>query len=75
MLKYLLFVVLIDSNGYEQMRTVSNIEHNDKLSCLVEKAEHKDVSFDTPSGDSIENRIIFFCGKNTEYFNKHKKLY
>ena len=65
MFKYLLFVVLIDSNGYEQMHVVSNIAHNDKLNCLVEKAEHKD----------IENRIIFFCGKNTEYFNKEQKLY
>ena len=65
MLKYLLFVVLINNDGTEQMHTVSNTEHNDKLSCLVEKAEHKD----------IENRIIFFCGKNTEYFNKQQKLY
>lgn len=65
MIKYLLFVVLINSDGTEQMHTVSNIEHNDKLNCLVEKAEHKD----------IENRILFFCGKNTEYFNKQQKLY
>lgn len=65
--KYLLFVVLIDSNGvpYEQMHTVSNIEHNDKLNCLVEKAEHKD----------IENRIIFFCGRSDNYFNKEQKIY
>ena len=72
MFKYLLFVVLIDSNGvsqngipYEQMHTVSNIAHNDKLSCLVEKAEHND----------IENRMLFFCGRSDMYFNKEQKLY
>lgn len=63
--KYLLFVVLIDSNGYEQMQAVSNIEHNDKLLCLVEKAEHKD----------IKESMLFFCGKETLYFNKQQKLY
>ena len=63
--KYLLFVVLIDSQGYEQMHTISNIAHNDKLSCLVEKAEHKD----------IEEAMLFFCGKDTEYINKQQKLY
>ena len=72
MFKYLLFVVLIDSNGvsqngipYEQMHTVSNIAHNDRLSCLVEKGGHKD----------IEGAMLFFCGKDTEYFNKEQKLY
>lgn len=65
MFKYLLFVVLIDSNGMEQMHIVSNIEHNDKISCLVEKASHND----------IENRILFFCGDSNEYFNKEQKLY
>ena len=77
--KYLLFVVSIEApercdrtslsdctnTGYEQMQTVSNKEHNDRLSCLVEKAEYKDT----------ESRIIFFCGKGTEYFNKQQKLY
>ena len=65
MIKYLLFVVLIDSQGYEQMHTISNIAHNDRLSCLVEKAGHKD----------IEGTMLFFCGKDTEYFNKEQKLY
>ena len=63
--KYLLFVVLINADGTEQMHTVSFQEHNTKLECLVEKAEHKD----------IENRMLFFCGKDTEYFNKEQKLY
>ena len=63
--KYLLFVVLINADGSEQMHTISNIAHKDKLSCLVEKAEYND----------IENRMLFFCGKGTEYFNKEQKLY
>ena len=65
MFKYLLFVVLINADGTEQMHTVSNIEHNNKLSCLVEKAEHND----------IENRMLFFCGRSDMYFNKEQKLY
>ena len=65
MLKYLLFVVLIDSNGYEQMHTVSFQEHNTKLECLVEKAGHKD----------IEGAMLFFCGRSDMYFNKEQKLY
>ena len=63
--KYLLFVVLINADGSEQMHTMSNIEHNDRLSCLVEKAEHED----------IENRMLFFCGRSDMYFNKQQKLY
>ena len=65
MIKYLLFVVLINADGTEQMHVVSNTEHNDKLSCFVEKADHKDV----------QDKIIFFCAKNTDYFNKQQKLY
>ena len=65
MFKYLLFVVLINADGTEQMYTVSFQEHNTKLKCLVEKAEHTD----------IEVPMLFFCGKDTEYFNKQQKLY
>ena len=63
--KHLLFVVLINADSTEQMRTVSFQEHNTKLECLVEKAGHKD----------IEGAMLFFCGKDTEYFNKEQKLY
>ena len=70
--KYLLFVVLINADGTEQMNTVSFQEHNDKLSCLVEKAGHKD----------IEGAMLFFCGdkvlyqsRDDPYFNKQQKLY
>ena len=64
-IKYLLFVVLINADCTEQMHTVSFQEHNTKLKCLVEKAEHED----------IEGAMLFFCGKDTEYFNKQQKLY
>ena len=65
MFKYLLFVVLINADGTEQMHTVSFQEHNTKLECLVEKAEYED----------IENRMLFFCGRSDMYFNKEQKLY
>ena len=65
MFKYLLFVVLINADGTEQMRTVSFQEHITKLECLVEKAEHKD----------IEGAMLFFCGRSDMYFNKEQKLY
>ena len=58
--KYLLFVVLINADGIEQMHTVSNIEHKDRLSCLVEKEEHKD----------IEGAMLFFCGDKDLYLKK-----
>lgn len=70
MLKYLLFAVLINSDGTEQMQPVSNIEHNSKLSCLVEKAQHQDIK-----GINGVNRIQFFCGDETMYFNKQQKFY
>ena len=60
MFKYLLFVVLINEDGTEQMSTVSFQEHNTKLECLVEKAEHKD----------IEGIMLFFCGDKDLYLKK-----
>lgn len=62
---YLLFVVITNSEGYDTMLHVSNIKHHSMLECKVEKAEHKDV----------DNRIQFFCGDETMYFNKQQKLY
>lgn len=59
---YLLFVVFIDSNGYETMKPVSNIKHNEILSCMAEKAHHKE----------IRGKVEFFCGDETKYFNKGK---
>ena len=62
---YLLFVVLTDQAGYETMLPVTNTKHNSMLECKVEKAQHKD----------IENRVGFFCGDETMYFNKQQKFY
>lgn len=62
---YLLFVVLTDAQGYESMNAVSNIEHKDKLSCMVEKAQHKD----------LKDKISYFCGDSSLYFNKQQKFY
>lgn len=62
---YLLFVILTDQSGYETMLPVTNTEHHSMLECKVEKAQHKD----TP------DRVQFFCGDETMYFNKQQRLY
>lgn len=62
---YLLFVVLTDTQGYETMLPVSNVKHNSMLECKVEKAQHKEVA----------NKIAYFCGDETKYFNKQQVLY
>lgn len=62
---YLLFVVLTDSQGYDSMKAVSSIEHKDKLSCIVEKAQHRE----------LKGRVSYFCGDSGLYFNKQQKFY
>lgn len=62
---YLLFIVLTDSQGYETMTPISNIKHHSMLECKIEKVQHKD----------IENRVKFFCGDETKFFNKQQKFY
>ena len=62
---YLLFVILTDQQGYQTMQPVSHTKHNSMLECKVEKVQHKD----------IENRLQFFCGDETKYFNKQQKFY
>ena len=62
---YLLFVVLTNNEGYETMTPVSNTKYNSMLECKVEMAQHND----------IENRVQFFCGDETMYFNKQQKFY
>jgi len=52
---YLLFVVFIDSEGYESMQRVNNAQYKTKLECLTAKAHYKD----------IENHISFFCAKES----------
>ena len=62
---YLLFVVLTDTQGYETMLPVTNVKHTSMLECKVEKAQHKDVI----------DKVEFFCGDETMYFNKQQKFY
>lgn len=62
---YLLFVVLTDAQGYETMQPVTNTKHLSMLECKVERAQHKD----------IDNKVEFFCGNETKYFNKQQKFY
>ena len=62
---YLLFVILTDSQGYETMRPVTNIKHHSMLECKVEKVQHKD----------IKDKVEFFCGNETMYFNKQQMFY
>lgn len=67
---YLLFVIFTDAQGYESLHAVSNIKHQDRLSCMAEKAHHKDVK-----GIDGFNDVEFFCGEAHLYFNKQQKLY
>lgn len=62
---YLLFVVLTDAQGYETMLPVTNTKHTSMLECKVEKAQHED----------IKDRVEFFCGDETMYFNKQQMFY
>ena len=61
---YLLFVVLTDVQGYETMQAVSNVEHKDKLSCNIEKAQYKE----------LKDKISYFCDDSKLFFNKQQKL-
>ena len=67
---YLLFVVLTDTQGYETMLPVTNNKHHSMLDCKVEKVQHKDVK-----GINGDNRLQFFCGDETMYFNKQQVFY
>lgn len=62
---YLLFVVLTNDQGYETMLPVTNTKHNSMLECKVEKAQHK----------TTEDKVQFFCGDETKYFNKQQVFY
>lgn len=75
---YLLFVVLTEApvgcdipskacnqQGYETMLPISDVKHNTILSCKVEKAQHKEVI----------NKIAYFCGDETKYFNKQQTFF
>lgn len=61
---YLLFVVLIDSEGYESMNRVNDANYHSMFECHVAKSHHKE-----------SENIKFFCGDEQLYFNKQQKLY
>lgn len=61
---YLLFVVFIDSEGYETMKRVNDAKYNSMFECRVAKSHHKET-----------DNIKFFCGDETKYFNKEQRLY
>ena len=67
---YLLFIVLTNSEGYETMLPITNTKHHSMLECKVEKAQHKNIE-----GVNGVNRIQFFCGDETLYFNKQQVFY
>ena len=80
---YLLFVVLTNEQGYETMTPVTNIKHNSMLECKIEKVQvdyhlrqstegqtYKDVK-----GINGVNKVQFFCGDETKYFNKQQIFY
>lgn len=62
---FLLFVVLTDPNGFEQMHVASNIKHTSYLSCKVEQKHHTD----------LKDKIAFFCADEARFFNKEQKLF
>lgn len=61
---YLLFVVFIDSEGYETMKRVNDVKYNSMFECHVAKSHHKE-----------SDNIKFFCGDELLYFNKQQELY
>lgn len=54
---FILFVVLIGSNGQEYKKPVS--EHSSLLSCKADQANYQD----------LENRIKYYCAKSNKVKN------
>lgn len=59
---FLLFVVITDNQGNEQLLAVSEKKHNSLLACYAEKAQYND----------IDKRLKFFCA-DIDYFKKVNK--
>jgi hypothetical protein len=58
---FLLFVVITDNQGNENLLAVSEIKHNSLISCYAEKAHYQD----------LDNKLKFFCA-DKEYFKQHQ---
>ena len=61
MIKYVLLVYLLNaSDGFIEMKQVSNIEYSSKVDCIVEMAKYK----------PIQGMIEYTCENSDNYFNK-----
>lgn len=65
-MKYILLILMIDNSGNEYLDRVNNINYNDKLSCLVDKAIHSKDSV-IESSDHVTKSIKYFCADKLLY--------
>lgn len=66
---FILLILMIDSQGNEYLDRVNNIEYNDKLSCLVDKAIMSNESV-IANDDHITKPITYFCADSFLYTTK-----
>ena len=63
MIKYVLLVYLLNaSDGFIEMKQVSNIEYSNKVGCIADMAKYK----------PIQGYIEYTCEDSGKYFNKQK---
>ena len=65
-MKYILLILMIDNSGNEYLDRVNNVNYNDKLSCLVDKAIHSKESIIESSDHGIKS-IKYFCADKLLY--------
>lgn len=65
-MKYILLVLMIDNSGNEHLDRVNNINYQDKLHCLVDKAVYSHESI-IESDDHITKSIKYFCADKLLY--------
>ena len=63
---FILLILMIDSQGNEQLDLVNNIKYKDKLSCLVDKAVMSNESV-IASDDHATKSITYFCADSLLY--------
>ena len=63
---FILLILMIDSQGNEQLDVVNNIKYNDKLSCLVDKSIMSNESV-IDSDDTNTKSITYFCADSLLY--------
>lgn len=68
-MKYILLILMIDNSGNEHLDRVNNINYNDKLACLVDKAIHSKDSI-IESDDHVTKSIKYFCANKFLYQSK-----